>query len=137
MSTHHARGRTHSRLWLAASGSLLGLIGLGVGGGEARAAELRLGDGVLTYVAAPGSTQQLEMRQTAPDVVRVVRRPDWGDDDPIVVGGGSCSPVTAEELTCTGVHRVEASLGDGEDVISFHQLTSTAHVWTEERATTT
>jgi hypothetical protein len=83
----------------------------------AHAAQLSVGGGELRYTAIAGRVNDVTFDQTGPGTVRVTR--DTAEDEDEISGGAGCVANTPEDdLTCTGVTRIVADVGDRADRIT-------------------
>ena len=100
---------------LKLAGLLVGAVLLLPSG--AHAATLTNSGGTLTYSAAGGATNLVGFNQTGPTTVEVHRFAAIGDDDPITTATGCTQATPADPYVCTGVTRVSATAGDGDDAV--------------------
>jgi hypothetical protein len=105
------------RLLLGALAALL------LGAAPARAATLTITGGTLEYSAADGRRNVVAFDETGAGTVRVTRQINaGGDEDPITSVAG-CTALTANvSYSCTGVARVVANAGDGDDRLDAGSL---------------
>src|ERR687886_2717335 len=91
----------------------------------ARAATLTLVNGTLSYAAGPASINSVNFGGQG-GTVGLQRRTWDGDDDPIVSptpAGCTLDPkASSQAYTCTGVTRVQADAGDGNDLLNATNL---------------
>lgn len=100
--------------------ALLGvLLTLSTAGSASAAMIAVTADGTLLYTPGAGMRSIVSFDETAAETVRV-RRESFSvlsDNDPIAPGAG-CTESSPDDFTCTGVRRVDADGGDGNDVFS-------------------
>jgi hypothetical protein len=98
--------------------------------GAAAAAELENSDGVLTFTAAVGHTNDVTFTETAPGVVRVTRdtvdnpEVEPPDTDPITEESGCTELIPEEDYSCVDVERIVADARDERDLLDAQDVDS-------------